>query len=321
MKKMILNLLKKHLAILIIFLVSGLAFTAGYIQNDYGSKAEKARDDANDYQFNAVRMEEKLRSIMNSDGDRTLEAISKKYDITYHALEYLAVNSTLTETEREVYRLKFAKIVGERNLLIVGTTAYIIHEEFTLDSSLEEYPLATIENDGFDYKITREEWERYTPAYLTLKDTFYAEIGLSISPGLVEDLEYYTFYEEAGGNEYFIILDWGNIGNLLRGPYHAEIEKQLDKEVEADSYETLANKITIGVSITTIATILATAMGNRISDNESNRILSEIRADINNDPSYSRGKRDFSSYLGLILSLIIATLGLILPVAMMIYNL
>ena len=316
----LIDLVKRHLSIVIIFLVASLAFTAGYIQNDYVSKAETARDEANDYQFNVVRIEERLRSINNRDGERSIEAISKNGELLYYALKYFTINSTLSEAEREVYRLGFAEIVYERDILIISTMAYIIHEEFTNDPFLEEYLLATIENDGFEYKITREQWEIYTPAYLILKENYYEQLGLSIAPGLVEDLDYYVFYEEVGGNDYFNNLDWDNIGSLMRGPYHAEIEKQLEKEVEAERYETLASKITIGVSITTIATILATAMGNRISYKESNQILLELRADINNDPSLVRRKRDFSSFLGLFLALIIATLGLILPIVMMMFN-
>ncbi|UCG01137.1 MAG: hypothetical protein JSW11_16155 [Candidatus Heimdallarchaeota archaeon] len=120
-----------------------------------------------------------------------------------------------------------------------------------------------------------------------------------------------------GTNFVFYQLDWDNIYSLYRGPLWLEVEKQREMEDFADEYESIANRITIGVTITTVATILAAAMGSRMAEKKSDHHFSVMLADMKEDSSLLEGEFDILAFLGLILAFILSLFGLALPLSIL----
>ena len=169
------------------------------------------------------------------------------------------------------------------NGLIQATNAGVIHSDFAEDTGMDYYELATVKKAGFDYKISREEWETYTPLFTVSKEGYYLNLGLE---SILDDLdELDDGWESVDPDCVFYQLDWDNIYSLYRGPLWEEVNNQQEKENLADQYESIANRITMGVTITTVATILAAAMGSRLQDRKNDRNFSVMLADMKADPS------------------------------------
>lgn len=73
----------------------------------------------------------------------------------------------------------------------------------------------------------------------------------------------------------------------------------------------------MGVTITTVATILAAAMGSRLQDRKNDRNFSVMLADMKADPSLIEGEFDLLALLGLILAFILSMFGLSLPLSIL----
>ncbi len=110
---------------------------------------------------------------------------------------------------------------------------------------------------------------------------------------------------------------WDNIYSLYRGPLWLAVEKQRELEDLADENESVANWIIIGVIITTVATILAAAMGSRMAERKSDYHFSVVLADMKTDPSMVEEEFDFLAFLGLVLAFILSLFGLCLPLSIL----
>ena len=313
------RLARENWPVVIILAVSVFAFGAGYLQNSFVNRSEAAKAEANEHEYNALRIEQRMRNIMNHDADQMLKITDKEADLIYLVLEYQAIQNNLTEAEKEVFRIKFSQIAFERSLAVTSTTLYLINYEFSSSSSLEEYHIASKETHGFDYIITRESWDANTPLYLQSKTQFFTRLGLYPSfQSVVEDLDTYLLYDVTTGEGYFWMFDYDNSGQLLQQPFFDEVKLQLDKTDEANRYQKVADQITIGVAVTTIASVLSAAMRSRLDDKESAHNLSRIRADINKDPNLIVPAKDKLASLGLWLALVIAAFGLLYPLIVVI---
>ncbi|MHA1167875.1 MAG: hypothetical protein ACTSRU_08650 [Candidatus Hodarchaeales archaeon] len=229
------------------------------------------------------------------------------------AIEFYAVKSGLTADEVVKYQLDFAAAMKTANNFIRTTVAGIIHEFFENNPLLDSYNISTRERDRYDYSITRDLWETYTPMYTVPMNSYLLSLGLG---GIMSDITELTD-DFLGVDFEFYSLDWDNIYVLYREPLWDELELVDSSLSLAAGYEALAGKITMGVAVTTVSTVLATSMASRIENKKTEKSLSLIRFDILQEPDLIESGTDRLAYLGLILALIIAVLGLLMPIVLL----
>ena len=308
-----LRFLCKQIAFFIIILVTIFAFIAGSIQNDIRLKADDARSRALRHQDNVEKISDRIAILSNLDGSQSLRAIDYFTEGAILALEYSVISDTLTADEDLIYQLKFMAAMVQGNNLIKTTFAGLMHFEFLEESNMDYYEITTEEKAGVDYNISRDEWETFTPLYSIPKEQYYLNLGLESILDDLDDLD--DGWESADPDAEIFQLDWDNIYSLYRGPLWVEVKNQLDMEKLADYYESVANRITIGVTITTVATILAAAMGSRMAEKKSDHHFSVVLSDMKGDTSLIEGELDYLAFLGLILALILSLFGLYLPLS------
>ena len=308
-----LRFLFKRIAFFIIILVTIFAFIAGSIQNDIRLKADDARSRALRHQDNVEKISDRIAILSNLDGSQSLRAIDYFTEGAILALEYSVISDTLTADEDLIYQLKFMAAMVQGNNLIKTTFAGLMHFEFLEESNMDYYEITTEEKAGVDYNISRDEWETFTPLYSIPKEQYYLNLGLESILDDLDDLD--DGWESADPDAEIFQLDWDNIYSLYRGPLWVEVKNQLDMEKLADYYESVANRITIGVTITTVATILAAAMGSRMAEKKSDHHFSVVLSDMKGDTSLIEGEFDYLAFLGLILALILSLFGLYLPLS------
>jgi hypothetical protein len=310
-----LGFLFKRIAFIIIILVTIFAFIAGSIQNDIRLKAEDARSKSLEHKDNVEKISDRIAILSNLDGSQSLRAIDYFAEGAMIALEYSVIAGTLTPDEDLIYQLRFMSAMVTGNNLIKTTFAGVMHFEFLEDSDIDYYEITTIEKAGVDYNISRDDWETFTPLFSIPKEQYYLNLGLE---DILDDLDALDDgWESADPDAEIFQLDWDNIYSLYRGPLWEEVKRQLDTEELADQYESSANRITIGVTITTVATILAAAMGSRMAEKKSDHHFSVVLSDMKADPSLIEGEFDFLAFLGLALAFILSLFGLWLPISIL----
>ncbi|MFX1512201.1 MAG: hypothetical protein ACFFCQ_06415 [Promethearchaeota archaeon] len=310
---MIFRVIMKRMPVVLIIVVSIFAAISAFIQSEFTSRAEDARKDADKFQWIAERIEDRARNILDGDGRMYLDALDSYQEGAFLALKYSMFRSNLTEDEKTSYQFEFYQAMASGASDVRSLSVGIIHKAFTEDPTLDVYQIATQEKDGYNYSISRADWEIYTPIYNVSKDVFLSGLGLGGMLTQITDL--LDFLDDVEGEEFlFWEADFDNIYSLIRGPLWVVVDEQRESEDDADRFETLVEQITIGVGITTLATVLASAMASRIDDKKSDREFSIIQSELKHDPFLITSGRDIFAYIGLILAVLISAIGLIAPI-------
>ena len=305
----------KDNSFVIIMIVIFCAASAGTLQNIFTRKADNFNQIAGEYEFDSMQIEQTMQEYTLGDGEKAQDALDSNYDIFALAIEYDTLNSTLTPEERDVYRWRFAIEMGRRSGYIWSMISYLIHYDFTNYPTRETFILKEEAKNGYDYIIKREDWEAYTPIYLKSNTSYFTEIGLfPIYSDLIEDLSYFLVPDaQIEGVDYFYEVSIDNAGHLLKIPLYEIVELKINAESDAQYYENLITQITFGATIITTASVLAAAMASRIFENHTEYYLALIEAKVSNEPYRAIEKKDRWSKIGLIIALLIAMLGLIVP--------
>lgn len=307
------NFILNRLSFVVIILVTAFAFSAGLIQNNFTTRANEARSLASEHELTGRKIDIRLRSILAQDKQFLLSSVDHFFDASVFGLKYWAFFSSLTLLEQLNMELDFVQAMLEGKGKIESTLSFQIHDQF-MSTSDDSYIIAETAKKGFDYIITRETWEDFTPFFtLSQQNFFTTRIAFSdilTDPNIITlltDLNnlqpsyiYYGFAAE-------------NIDAMLGAPLENEISEEIRLKNLADNLESSGNVITMGVSITTVATILATAMANRLGNKQSDHNYSVLRADFKNNSKYVVSEHDYLAYMGLLIAVSIAVFGLLLP--------
>jgi hypothetical protein len=298
----------KYIPFIVIVFVSACAFFAGYVQSNIAEAGEGYREDALTHERNVDRMLDRLEFISSIDKTQYFEALQLQEDAIFLALKYWWYYENYTEFERELLLIDMFQKFHDSIGLINSTVAGIIDNDFKKGLSTT-YEFATKEKYGYNYIITREDWLEYDPIIEYTRAEFIALWDLSQAVSDYPEIEILGMF----GADTFLDLHSANWYDLYRQPIWEEMDKMEDAREIADRYDNYVNRITIGVAITTVATILVATMASRISDKEMDHDLSVIRADVLRNKALIVSDRDSLAYLVLALAVIISVVGLIIP--------
>ena len=256
-------------AYIIILLISGTAFIAGLLQENLTSKANSTKQEVADLQDTLGRMESKSLFLTNRDIANTYKSIEIRFEAMLVDNEFDLLNTTLNPNERNVYIKKIVELLiyaqGIQNSLL------IIHLFRHFNISNDDFVLATQESDGYDYRITYEMWQTYnssygSPVYIW---TAYDYYGLYFSYPAIQLLApEFRPNDPDTGIELFI-FEGGEIESILDYFLYTQIrgiqDQRNEKTENANILEAKASYISLGVSLTTISMVLASAMITRIN--------------------------------------------------------
>ncbi len=296
----------KRFAFLAIVFVSGCAFAAGFVQNNIAARGDDYREEAISHENTIARMEDRLEFINQIDGGQALKALDQRAEGIVLMMRYNWFYDNMSADERTWAQIEILYALGSANGNIAATNANFIDLDFTNNPSQQTYDFSTKATYGYDYKIKREDWQQYPPIEEISRDDWIEDWTLgSITSAHPEIL--------AALPAIFLEMNWNNIYKLYRQPIEDEMDDLDYWQEQADKYEGYANRITIGVAITTVAVVLVAAMANRLADKKNDHDFSQIRADILKNRALIVTERDMLAYLVLFLAILISVIGLILP--------
>ncbi|UCH04308.1 MAG: hypothetical protein JSW05_12165 [Candidatus Thorarchaeota archaeon] len=301
------------LATLTILLISGIAYVAGTLQEGFSSTAVQKQDEAREMQTDLERMESRTYYLMERDITRVREYGNLFGEIWPIDMEFEFLNSSLSIEERQVYvrRIvdKISQLQSYQNMLL------ILHLYRHFNRTTNTYWIASEDNEGYDFSITWELWQAFISDHgspVTIQTTLQFH-GAFFSYPAIQALPYgWRPMDHETGEETFTIESAG-IEFLCEYFLLSQIQVlqyQIDQTLqEANAQGAIAEKISLAVSLTTVAMLLATAMASRVSERE---VVSEIvtpRKEMGQDVG---PVRDYGTVPILIVAIALALLGLYL---------
>jgi len=307
---------KNFLPAVIILFVSGSAFLAGFLQSEYAEDAETLRQDAIYHQELSNEMK---NTFLRLNGDEFREydkAVAYQVQAVNLIIDFLNIASQLTPEETQSYLDRIAYNYWQMEWALESTWSFLIFYHFEIDEFDESYVLDVYLDLNYTFWLTKEMYFSYTrPITILTAEEFLTEN--LVETGIVSSEEESIIpliINNSFMPEILVSIEFDTLTDIVTNQAFKEKVLASEKAKQANTTEQLANRITVGVSITTVASILAAAMSNRLENRQRDEHLSKIRADILEDETLIVSGRDLLSVLVLILSAIIAVIGLLYPI-------
>ena len=289
-----------------------MAFFAGLMQENLASKAGSLKDQVTDLQDTLGRMESKALFFLNHDLRIAAFTLENKVEITLLDRELESLNSTLTPEERENYlRTIVELIIHDQNLINV----YLVIDLYKhFNASTNDFVIATEAADGYHYRITWDMWQRYVDNKgLPIRfSNAYEAYGNLWSYSMIQSLPLaWHPYSPITGKEIFV----REIGLIMALDFFLYSPIMLTQDViaiklyNARILESQAQYISLGVSLTTVSMVLASAMITRINHK---KIEYEFTLLKEKEGKEVKRKPDILSIPVLIVAALLSTLGIIL---------
>ncbi|MFX1511535.1 MAG: hypothetical protein ACFFCQ_03010, partial [Promethearchaeota archaeon] len=181
----------------------------------------------------------------------------------------------------------------------------------TINDEFESYPddkyyFADKETTGFDLIIEREVWENYLPIRSESIANFLSN----------------NFFPTGTDSEilaYYYTPDYIHAANITQlNLVFLDVTRKIQEEIailEEDYYKdkTTTERLNMGAILTTVTMILASAMSNRLQDKSTEHSFSVLRGDVLNKKELVILKRDWISIPVLLFSVILAVVGVLIP--------
>ena len=301
------------LATLTILLISGIAYVAGSFQEDFSSIAAQMHDDARAMEEDLKRMESRAYFIMQRDVTRIREYNDLLMETGWVDREFELLNNSISPEQREIYIRKVAEMLDQLNSY--QSMLLILHLYRHFNMSTDTYWIASEDGEGYDFSITWERWQSFIYDYgspveietpMEYYGSYFSYPAIQALPYQMRPQDHETgaesFIRENAGVEFLCECFLLSQIQVLQD----QIDAKLD---EANANEAVANRISVTVSLATVAMLLATAMANRVNERESIDEIVTLRAEMGQDVAV---ERDYSTVPILIVAIALALFGLYL---------
>ncbi len=300
---------KGLIATIIIISISGVAFAAGFLKERVVTEMEDVNSLIAADEILVDRMDARISDTLNFDHLRGLESTEKLEIAKDLFREYQLTLANLTQAEEFIILNLSLNAVHDSQGLTRSTNMGKIVKHFSIDNGIDDFYLANEKDDGFNLSISRD----YFLAYNESLPNSLAKIKTPISI-LGNGLD--TFYDTFYTNPYtqFIRLESFYSWISFFRNKTAEVNQRIiqNKEILSD-LESKISYYTYGLTIITIATILASAMATQLGDQDRERDFSHIKAKIYQNDDLIIKKVNRIAIPVLIIALVIAILGLLVP--------
>ncbi len=332
----IMTLFRNYIVFVIILFITTSGFIAGYLLNEYSNDTQDLKEEANDLfsqaeaifsvysgmvNFETTQLN-MVREFLSTVRLKILE-IHLRQELSGNGTEPYSLGDYLVDKRQVVELLKIASTET------AYTSGYIISWYFENDIA-DTFDIGA---DGYNYSVKKSSYEREVnegksivneTAISVYLDSMYSNWNETIKNEIEEDyksemsreiarnshlqtvhMSNSTFVEYMIGGEQILYFD------LLKEDHKSTSIAAREKNTEASNKENEADLIATIVPLTTITTILATYIGTRLENKENDKKLSQLRADINNDPSLVEEPRDPLGFLTLIFALLLSIGGIL----------
>ena len=309
--------IQTRFATFVIIIVSFASFFGGYIQSSYLSQANQLKEDALLLQADLDRMERKALNLYQDCIDKMYEENRLFHEAQSLDIEFRELNNTLNWDQRDGYIWRIKESIYQSGVYASWNPLSTIW--FHFNQTTNNLVIARENDDGYDYAITHAQFIEYNTnvavnpsigPLVQLRDSadeygnffsydYIQALPFEARPMITDDEKFISpgIAYEAKADYFF----YTPVHNLQRN-----ITALLE---EADILETESQQISLGVSMTTIAVVLATAMASRIEQ----QMLEHNIAVILKGDSAKRVKIDMLGIVLLILALFLAITSIIIP--------
>lgn len=301
------------MASVFIILISGLAFAAGFFKESTVTEIEEKKGIIAEEEVDIDRIEAKINDILMFDFMRIDKARSTLQEAKVCAKELNITFDNLTAEEILVYEEEVKENLRLSEFFMRDTNCFYLIRHFDTDGKLTDYNFTTEKDDGYDFSISRAE-------FLELNDT----IGLyRFKPriAVLNNLDLRAIYWDSvipEEPEYY--LDLSKIENWAELYRNELSEKQISIasiSAEIADLESKASYYNYGVTLITVASILASAMVAKLSSNESDLEFADFKEklftehEIKDDSE--KPKKNKIALPMVIFALVISICGLVIP--------
>ncbi|WP_457558936.1 hypothetical protein [Candidatus Harpocratesius sp.] len=303
-------------AVIIIIIISGSGFIAGYFQNQYGEEVKYYNDLATKAEQNSDQMYDLMQYWI--EHDRALyDSASRAFEEVYvNSLEWLdLLNPALNISSEQMYIINTTHLIPIQTALFraIGylndSLVHDLYMSFTFLEPEEDYYLASEIVEGYEFVIPYSDWlskNLYSiePMEQFLNTTL-VDCGFPPETNMLQRIL-------SDAPEYVFRFEIGKLHDLLFDIFLNEREKAFLYRDQSILAKDLLNKVSLGVSVTTVAIVLSTAMSNRIEQKKYFATVDRLRADIYHNEELISSKSDRIAIPVLILAVGISLAGLIL---------
>ncbi|UCG89945.1 MAG: hypothetical protein JSU57_05645 [Candidatus Heimdallarchaeota archaeon] len=296
--------------ILIIITISSFTFATGYLLNVYTDKTENLRSVIASSEKEYANMEKQRITMLNFDIEMSNLAELLLAEASTNAIEYEVMNSTFTSTERDAKLKVIEKYINFVITDLNNTYTAQIQSKFEF-GNIDQLAFATKAVNGYDYIITRQNWENNNPGSFITLEEFLLTVGFNNT--VILDLFEY-FGEDFPKTTMVLLINWQNFYLLHDKIILSMIEVIEGKRADLSNTQAITTLLSVSVSIATIGTVLSSAMASKASEKrieESFKILHQEIVKAEEMEPFPKAKRSKIAILGLLIAFFFALYGLI----------
>lgn len=298
----------------IIVFITASAFVAGFYQNTYSERANSLQQDASFHQQVSTEIWGTVYRLFNDETRLLLAAQNYQTMAENLLIDYLNFAETLTEQETQSYldRIGYNYRLMEYSLEV--TWSYSIYHHFERVNESKAFVLDVYPDLNYVCDISQQIYFQNDPSIRVQGVNAFFNESLVETDVIAPEDNY--IIQVLADNQYMPktinhpTLSWLDI---LYSKIIEETNLAHQLTIQANRVEQIASRMAMGVSITTVASILAVAMSNRLYKKDTTHHVSRLRADILNDESLIVPKKDKLTMFVLITTAVIAVIGLFWP--------
>jgi hypothetical protein len=309
---------QKFLITVILLVISASAFVAGFLESGISDNMAKFKREAEEIERTAERIT--LMSQFITDNDlslvQTIHALDS--EIFLFDLEYQGNNASYTINQRNIAINRLAFLLVNLQSLYEQIISMQIFRHFEIDQKLSDFTIATEAEDGYDLVVTKAYWDYLVsnwnvPYAVETAQQFY---GYFATFDRLQDCICKPLNPVSGDESFlqFRMLPDQVIDILLFDQARQLNIEANHKLVESEELESQANRISLGVSIVTVAVVISSAMANRVSELIAEEEFAEIKATLKKDETLLIKRKDFISIPVLIIAATLPVFGILFPI-------
>jgi len=306
------NITKGIITSVVILLISGLAFATGFLKEGVANEIEETKITIANDEALVEKINNKISDIMILDHLSLIEARNKIQTAKGLAWELNQKYETLNPSERILFYGPIGTAVNSYRQLVQRANIGKLISHFIKDASVDDCFLANESFDGFNYSISKVTFDDYNSNYslaeLMTIEEFLLEKRFENHTGLADEK-----WESSLDEIWPLVEELDVWAPMFRIELYVIQQRISGNAIELASLEGVVSYYNFGITAITIATILATAMANRISDKESAKRFSPVKAKILEDDKYLITKTKKWPMVLLFVALIFAIAGLLIP--------
>lgn len=263
---------ESKIASVVIIVVSVAGFVSGYSHETYLAEASQLKEETIQLQEVLDRIENRALFLIEQTHDRGYECYSNEVEVTIVDHELRELNSTLGWDERDAYLRRITGLLGATQTLWSQVPLLGVYWHFNQTTS--DLVITSEDVEGYDYNITYAQWQEYESEYVPRLGPLVDILSASESYGHFFSYDYIQALpiemrptNVLTGGETFLRIGTGLTAKaefFFMTPVN-NLQEEITSKLElANSLEAQAQRVSVGVSLTTIALVLVTAIGNKI---------------------------------------------------------